>query len=266
MTPLLENSIVLFLGIVCLAIGGFYLKALSSSGAFGTIIIGILIAIGFNGYGLLLIGVFFVSSSFWSKFKKRKKATMEELHGKGSKRDIIQVFANGMVPGLFGVLHYFFPSEYWVFGFVTSIAVANADTWASEIGSLSKRLPVSFFSWRKVERGTSGAVSVLGTFAAIAGSALIAVFSYAFFQSITLSDVLLIVISGVAGCFLDTILGATLQAQYRCEVCGKVIENKSHCNVPSTRTRGLSLMTNDAVNVSAIALTSLAALFFSILI
>ncbi|CAG9619304.1 DUF92 domain-containing protein [Sutcliffiella rhizosphaerae] len=261
MTVLLGNSLVLIVGILVLAFCGYFFKALSFSGAIGTLIVGALIALGYQGYGLLLIGIFFITSSFWSKFKRGKKEHTEELHEKGSRRDIIQVLANGFVPALFSGLNFLFPAEYWVYGFITSIAVANSDTWASEIGTLSIKKPFSILSWEQVERGTSGAISWLGTCAAIAGATLIACFAYIFWNAITIESVIYISIIGVLGCFIDTIFGATIQASYCCNVCGLVMEKKEHCNQKGKLLKGHPIVTNDVVNISAIILASIIGIF-----
>jgi uncharacterized membrane protein len=36
---------------------------------------------------------------------------------------------------------------------------------------------------------------------------------------------------------------------YRCEVCGRDLEKKEHCERRTVRVRGLSWMNNDAVNM-----------------
>lgn len=263
MTALLENDIVLIVGIVVLAWIGFTWKALTFSGAIGTFLVGIFIAMGFQGYGLLLIGLFFVTSSYWSKYNRKKKENMEDMHEKGSRRDMVQVLANGGVPALIGIMAYFFPAEYWTYGFVVSIAVANSDTWASEIGTLSRKQPFSIFRLEKVEPGTSGAISSLGTLAAIAGASLIAIASYFLWDGITTMAVFWIIIFGVVGCFIDTILGATVQSAYRCKECGKLVEKKIHCLQPTILVKGVSFVNNDVVNISSILLASILMMFLS---
>ncbi|MEA3320596.1 MAG: DUF92 domain-containing protein [Bacillota bacterium] len=256
MTALLENEVVLLIGIALLAWGGYKLKALAASGAIGTFLVGILIAIGFKGYGLLLIGLFFVTSSFWSKYNRKQKESITDMHEKGSQRDIVQVFANGGVPALLGSLAYLFPADYWIYGFVVAIAVANSDTWASEVGSLSKKRPFSIIQMNTVEPGTSGAISLLGTLASIAGSSLISVVSYFLWSEINFSITLLLTAMGVMGCFIDTFLGATVQSAYRCKVCGKLVEKTEHCHQPTQLVKGNSWVNNDVVNISSIFIAS----------
>lgn len=266
MAILLENEILLLLGIVALAWGGFKLKALSLSGGVGTFLVGIFIALGFQGYGLLLIGLFFVTSSFWSKYNRNKKEKISDMHEKGSRRDLVQVLANGGVPALIGVLAYFFPADYWIYGFVTSIAVANSDTWASEIGSLSRKRPYSVLRMEKVETGTSGAISSLGTLAAISGSALIGIASYILWDDVNEIAALFIIIMGVIGCFIDTLLGATVQSSYQCKECGKLVEKTLHCNRPTKLVKGKAWINNDVVNISSILIASLLIMLLSSLV
>lgn len=257
MTALLENEILLIVGIVGLAWGGYKLKALAASGAVATFLVGIFIALGFKGYGLLLIGLFFVTSSLWSKYNRKQKEKITDMHEKGSQRDMVQVFANGGVPALIGILAYVFPADFWIYGFIASIAVANSDTWASEIGSLSKKRPFSIMKMETVEAGTSGAISLLGTLAAVAGAALISVASYFLWSEITIALVFVVTTIGVVGCFIDTILGATVQSAYRCKVCGKHVEKKEHCQQPALLVKGKAWVNNDVVNISSILIASI---------
>ncbi|MGD6991414.1 DUF92 domain-containing protein [Sutcliffiella horikoshii] len=262
MTALLENEILLLIGIMVLALGGYKLKALAVSGAVGTFLVGIFIALGFKGYGLLLIGLFFVTSSLWSKYNRKHKENMTDMHEKGSQRDIVQVFANGGVPALVGILAYIFPADYWIYGFIASIAVANSDTWASEIGSLSKKRPFSIIKMETVEAGTSGAISVLGTLAALAGAALISVASFFLWSEIHFTHALFLAAMGVVGCFIDTFVGATVQSAYRCKVCGKHVEKKEHCQVPTQLVKGNVWVNNDVVNIVSIFIASVITILF----
>jgi uncharacterized protein (TIGR00297 family) len=259
MTVLLENNWVLLAGILLLAGLGYKTKSLSRSGAIGTCIIGIMIAAGFKGFGLLLVGIFFVSSSLWSRYKKKDKAYVEEVLEKGSQRDIFQVFANGMVPAVFSLIYLLFPSEAWLFGFVTAIAAANSDTWASEIGTLSKKDPVSIRTLRRVSRGTSGAISLLGTGASVAGAGLIAAAASVFWPEVSLGTAFLITLFGILGCFVDTFLGASIQALYRCSFCGSTVESPSHCGKPAELVKGFRAVNNDMVNIGSIVSVSILA-------
>jgi uncharacterized membrane protein len=56
--------------------------------------------------------------------------------------------------------------------------------------------------------------------------------------------------AGFLAALADSVLGATLQAQYRCPVCGKNTERKNHCRgAAADRISGLRWISNDVVNL-----------------
>lgn len=236
-------------------------RTLTKSGMIGAMIVGSAIFIGFSWKGLLLLGCFFVTSSMWGKIKSKQKDSLHDMLKKQDQRDIIQVFANGGIPAFIAIISLFDHSnliEYTVL-FSISLAAANSDTWASEIGTLSKSNPRMLLTLRRVERGTSGAVSMLGTFAALAGACLIAIVSVFLFD-LSLMNLVVISIFGFLGNIFDTILGQTVQVKYKCRVCHKVTEKKIHCQLQGLKTNLISFLDNDAVNILSIILATCLAL------
>ena len=238
--------------ILVVSIAGYAVKSLSKSGAIATFITGCLVSIGFGWRGLLILGVFFVTSSEWSDYKKQKKKELEDIHEKGSSRDWVQVAANGSVACLSSVLFYLTGNDLWQIAFLISVAASNSDTWASEIGVLSKRDPYHIVTLKKVRRGTSGAISGLGTAAALSGSLLIAACGYFLFSLPSILLVGYIAACGFAGCLADTVLGATLQAKRQCASCGIATEKRLHCGQETVLYNGLAWLTNDGVNMVSI--------------
>ncbi|GHH96995.1 DUF92 domain-containing protein [Neobacillus kokaensis] len=237
------------MGVIMLLLGyaGYRTKSLSKSGAIAAAVVGYAIYLGFHFKGLLILGVFFATSSYWSKYKSEAKEKMEEKLAKGGARDWRQVFANGGAAALFSILYYFDNSPIWLIGFVVSLASANSDTWASEIGSLSKKAPLCIRTFKRVEKGTSGAVSGLGTIAALLGSLLISLISVWIFNF----DLLLgsiVFLFGFFGNVVDTLVGAFYQQLFRCKKCGFETEKRMHCGQPTMRIKGISFIENDMVN------------------
>jgi uncharacterized protein (TIGR00297 family) len=225
-------------------------KSLSKSGAIAAILVGSLIYQGFYLQGLLILGTFFCTSSFWSSYKSMLKKELEEKHEKGSKRDWIQVLANGGVAALSSFLYYFTKDSIWVISFLTSLASATGDTWSSEIGPLSKRPPLSVKSFRVVQAGTSGAISILGTISAIAGIGVITIIGI-FLLQIPTKMAWIIFIFGILGNGMDTFLGAFFQRNYQCVECSLKTEKPFHCNQKARKIGGFSLINNDGVNFLA---------------
>lgn len=240
-------TLVIVLIILATVILGYFSKLLTFSGTVAAFVVGSLITLGFGAKGLVVLGLFFGSSSLWSKVKSSKKERAEELLVKGSQRDWQQVIANGGLAAISSALYYFTNESFWLFGFCICLAASNSDTWASEIGSMSKGRPVSIKTFKRVARGTSGAVSLLGTFAAAAGSFLIAFGAFTLFR-LQVNEFLFIFILGFCGNLIDTLLGAFVQAGYQCSRCGLKTEKKIHCGQPTTLIKGYSILDNDVVN------------------
>ncbi|MGH2372106.1 MAG: DUF92 domain-containing protein [bacterium] len=127
--------------------------------------------------------------------------------------------------------------------FLGALATSAADTWATELGMLSRHPPRLFTSGAYVPAGTSGAVSLVGTLAGVAGAILIAA-SGAQGQAHTFTAAW---IAGVLAMFFDSLLGATLQASFR-RPNGGITEEPGGGAV---LVRGVPWLTNHVVNLFA---------------
>ncbi|GLB58197.1 DUF92 domain-containing protein [Cytobacillus sp. NCCP-133] len=255
----------IFIFVLITAMAGVYLNLLSFSGSLASFVIGLAVGYGFGVQGLLVLGFFFASSSLWSKYKSTQKLKVADKHEKGSRRDWRQVAANGGLACFASFFYLAYPSEIWLMGFLISLASANSDTWASEIGSLSKKPPISIRTFKPIETGTSGAISTLGTFAAFLGSSAIALLSLFLFK-ITFFDAFFIFIFGFAGNAIDSVLGAFLQAKYKCNVCGAAVEKLIHCGQKTNLAKGKHFADNDFVNFfSGLASAALGMLLYILL-
>lgn len=243
---MISHLIIIFI-ILFVSFVAYKIRALSKTGSPAAFLVGSCIYLGFGIRGLILLGIFFVTSSLWSIFKGKQKKTIEEKLEKGSQRDWIQVIANGGVAAMAGLIFYFTKDLIWEIAFLTSIASATGDTWSSEIGPLSKKSPISVRSLKKVQAGTSGAISLLGTIAAICGVGLITIISF-LMLSISLKIALIVLFFGIVGNGIDTFLGAFYQRSFRCKVCHLEIEKSIHCGEPANLTLGQKWLNNDGVN------------------
>jgi uncharacterized protein (TIGR00297 family) len=246
-----------FLLAVIIAYAAYRARSLSRSGALAATLVGAVI-FGLGGWQwAVLLLTFFISSSALSRAFKGRKRGLNEKFSKGSQRDAGQVFGNGGLATLFAGLSVFFPGESWPWlAFAAALAAVNADTWATELGVLSPRPPRMMIDLTKiVEKGTSGGISLFGTFAALAGAALIGILAGTLsplpdsplnWFSITLW----VTFAGLAGSLVDSFLGATVQAIYHCPACDKETERHPQhtCGAQTALQRGLPWLDNDWVN------------------
>jgi uncharacterized protein (TIGR00297 family) len=256
-----------------IAWAGYRARSLSRSGVVGAIIIGTL-TFGLGGWtwGLLLIA-FFISSSFLSHYRKDDKRGLAEKFAKTSQRDLGQALANGGWGAILAIAYFCQPNPILFAAFVGAMAAVNADTWATELGVLSRTPPRLMTSGRRVPVGTSGGVTALGTMAAFGGGLLIGLVALIFgrVEAIWGSGPLnggylwlvpIGILGGLAGCTFDSLLGATAQGIYYCSQCQKETESKVHrCGQPAQHLRGWRWLNNDWVNFASSIMGSLMASF-----
>jgi uncharacterized protein (TIGR00297 family) len=251
--------------------------SLTNSGAVGALLTGTGIVTGGGwDWGAALV-YFFVSSSALSHLAPaRKSAIAADKFEKGSQRDLGQALANAGVATTLALLR----ATRWgdrhacslTFAFAGALATANADTWATELGTVSRQPPRLITSGRPVPPGTSGGVTLLGLGATAAGAATLgaafalarraawhATGSASGAAEDSCALMAAAVAGGIAGCLADSVLGATAQAMYRCPRCGVETERKRHtCGTPTIPTRGLPWLDNDGVNAASSLIGALA--------
>ncbi|GIL48607.1 hypothetical protein Vafri_5088 [Volvox africanus] len=176
-----------------LAQRGLKKGSLSLSGALTAFLVGAIhMACGLQ-YGATLIA-FYLSSSKLTRLGAKRKALLEETHKDGGARNITQVLSNSLAACIFASLSYLTVvapkrvplSHISLAGaFLGHYACCCADTWASELGILSRSVPRLVTTGRKVPPGTNGGVTLLGLCCSVAGGLTIGL---AFFAG------------GVAGC------------------------------------------------------------------
>lgn len=241
-----------------------------------------------NFFFWMLLVLFFIGSSLLTHYKKKEKESVQIVFDKGGERDGFQVLANSIGLLFFSFwqfLNHGIQSEInltFLMGGSIFIAVVNADTWATEIGTLSKKKTRFILSpWKQVPRGTSGGITLLGTAAAFSGSLLISGFAglyvwitninYSFFffnEYDLLLLVLMITIFGFFGQILDSILGATIQSMFECPKCMKIVESSFHtsCGVKTNFKKGYKHFNNDLVNLTSGLVLSLTGILIFMLL
>lgn len=228
---------------------------------------GIFAGAGAFGWGLLML--FFLGSTALGKMKEARGLDLERMHAKGDRRDGEQVLANAGIGLVTSVLYGITLWPGFLLAAGVSFASANADTYASEIGVLSDRPPISIRTGKPVPHGASGGVSLLGFGGSAVGAAVIGIY---FVIAAPVRDILpfgafvsflIILVGGLLGSVLDSLLGATIQAQYRDAETGRYTERATTApppgdsrpagSRPNTLIRGFTRITNDTVNLLSCA-------------
>ena len=233
-------------------------NALSRSGAIAAFAIGTA-TFGAGGWqAALVLFAFFLPSTILSRIGRARKAQLVDV-GKHGARDAWQVLANGGIAAVCIVVsqRYGLP---FAAAFAGAFAAASADTWGTEIGTLARGTPRSILTFRSLATGLSGGITVQGTIAEFAGAAVVASTAAA----LHIVPFVSVFIGGVTGAFVDSLLGATIQALRWCPTCERACETNPHvCGTPTSVRRGAAWFDNDVVNFAATFTGATVALFIS---
>ncbi|MBB6448873.1 uncharacterized protein (TIGR00297 family) [Geomicrobium halophilum] len=238
---------------------GYRLQSLSVGGAITAFVVGVGILISFGYEGLLVLAIFFVSSTLLGRVPTRKFKREHEV------RTVGQVFANGGVATLAALSSLLFvDDELAMILFISAFAAANSDTWATEGGRRWGGRPYHLRKRGRASIGRSGAITVVGTLFSFVGSALIALSG-----SILMLDgewALLMTLAGFTGALADTLIGAFIQEERKCIHCQSMTEEKRHCGSKTKISRGVLGIDNNIVNTVSTMVAPLLSLFIFLLV
>lgn len=244
-----------------ISIISFKLRLLTKSGAVSSFILGtVVFSFGQFKWSIPLIA-FFLFSNLVSKVGKTYKRKFENIFDKHSQRDSHQVLANGSLSGFFVIIYLFYPDEIFYLLYIGSLSAVSADTWATEIGTMRETVTYNVLTLKKTNQGSSGGVSMSGFLGALLGTIIIA-FSAIFWIHLNIIYYFcLIIFSGMIGAYIDSVLGASVQLQNKCTICGEITERKIHCGQSANQFSGIKFITNDFINFTA-AVSGAVTVFF----
>ena len=225
---------------------------------------------------------------------EKTKGNLEEGHSEGGERGASQVLACSLIAIVCACLRRIavgsdgplsssslLLGDQLTLAYVAFFACCAGDTWASELGVLSKSKPRLIIKpWKQLPPGTNGAVSMVGLAASAAGGILMGLIHGLFVQggiasllpfnlpswlgTISLDafkrEVLILslvgFIGGFGGSLLDSLLGATIQVTYYDKEEQKIVKR---AGPNATKVAGLAFLSNEMVNVVSTALSALIA-------
>lgn len=234
------------------------LQLMDWKGVVAALPVGYLIYVfGGRGYFTLLL-IFYLFSSLATKLRVRRlKMTLNEESSVRSWRNVV---SNGLAAALASTASGFTGgSPIYSAAFLGALATAFADTLATEIGLLYPGMPRLITSMKKVKPGTPGAVSPLGYLAALIALGTLSLASIPTRILPPHSLTTTIFIPGLIGITIDSLMGATIQAKYRCPKCGKEIESPTHCGTKAQKISGTKPVNTHTVNLISTITGALAA-------
>ena len=199
---------------VLLSLLAYKFDLLTKSGCIAALIVGSVIGI-LGSFSWLLLLIVFTLLGFIATIiglsKKKEKGLQEGTHGERTYKNVLGV---GLPCIVFAVINVLTNDVYYhqmMIGYISTIAVAAADTAASELGVRDDRTYL-ITTFKRVPPGTDGGISPLGTLVCTLASVVVTVIGWATIN-LTIFDVeiFLPMIAGVFGCMLDSVLGATLE-------------------------------------------------------
>ncbi|HJJ47670.1 MAG TPA: DUF92 domain-containing protein [Methanocorpusculum sp.] len=208
---LVDNMTLAVAVVLCIAFGYFAYKAktVDLSGVFAAVLIGVILITFANVMWFFVVLAFFIIGSLFTKFKYALKDKMGVSQSRKGVRGYMNAFANVGVAVIGAILYGITGEIMFAALFVGSVAVATADTLASEIGVLGGT-PVMITSFKPCPVGTNGGVTMTGEIACLCGSAFISLLAYSL--GIVPGYVAVICfLTGIIGTNLDSLVGALIE-------------------------------------------------------
>lgn len=224
------------------AIGAFFMKQKKWLTLTGSLSAFFVACILFNGGIQLFIMPFFLLAG--GTLVSKLNVNESEKNG----RNAIQVMANGGVALVCILGWYWFEDEFlkrvFLKAYCISFAISICDTFSSEMGKYFNGRTMDIFTFKKIDKGLSGGVSMQGTMTG-AMAVVLACSITALLFDFKWETTLYIAIAGFLGMLLDSLVGSIFQAKYQA-LDGQIIESKSDSTKPY---KGFAWCTNDVVNI-----------------
>lgn len=238
-------------GLVLILLFAYLKSSITKGGIIAALILGLIIY-QLSGWALLLnLVCFFILGSVVSKVKNEHKVHAESLQEHTGARTVSQVFANALPQASIVLMVHLLDLDPKLHLLAFAMfATAFSDTFASEIGMLSKGKVVSITTFKPMSPGVSGGVSVIGCIAGVVGSLISSLFAYGEFG---IQGMILVMLLGTFGMIVDSYLGVLIQKKYM-STAGQVLDrNADHHTLIS----GFKTIDNNMVNFLSLCITML---------
>lgn len=193
------------------AAAGYFARSVTIAGAVTGAAIGLVIYVSTGWQGWTLLLVTFAAATIASRIGLTRKMVLGIAEERGGRRGPGNAIANTGVAAIASsiALAGSFP-DLARLAFATALVAGGSDTIASEIGKAFGRHTMSITSFKRVPPGTSGAMSLEGTAAGIAGALALGAVAVAL-RIVPVDALGVIVVAATAGALIESYLGATFE-------------------------------------------------------
>lgn len=223
-------------------------KSLSVSGGISALLF--FYAVAYFGKGavpLLFTVMFFAVATVVSFVTHKLYNKNNNVNAAKHVRTGKQIVAVGAAAVICLIVYYFTDRPFFYCLFFLSLTEQFADSLASDVGRLTRGKNIDIIKFKSVEKGLSGGVSALGTLCALIGCVGLLLVPL-LFNIVAVKYFLLLAAIAFVGTLIDSVFGSLLQSLYECNVCGIKTEDQTHCECPTRRIKGFSLVDNTMVN------------------
>jgi uncharacterized protein (TIGR00297 family) len=210
--PELQRILLICIFGLVLGIGAYFAKAADSDAVLSEAIICILVILFGGLTWFLLLLAFYLLGGGFTRYGYAHKRNLGIAQSSGGVRGYKNVYSNSLVPLAMAICYGIYGSDMFIYAFIGSVATANGDTLASEIGETSRSKPRMITTLKETEPGVDGGVTSLGEAASLAGALIISLLA-AGMGMVGIFGIAAGTIGGFLGTNFDSLLGATLQCR-----------------------------------------------------
>lgn len=208
--PELQRILLICIFALVLGIGAYWAKAADSDAVLSETIVCLLVILFAGLTWFLLLLAFYLLGGAFTRYGYSHKHKLGIAQSHGGVRGYKNVYSNSLAPLALAICYGVYGNDVFIYAFIASVATANGDTLASEIGETSRSKPRMITTFKETETGVDGGVTPLGEVASLAGAIIIGLLATGMGMAGALG-IVVAAIGGFLGTNFDSLLGATLQ-------------------------------------------------------
>jgi uncharacterized protein (TIGR00297 family) len=210
--PELQRILLICIFALVLGIGAYFAKAADSDAVLSETIVCLLVILFAGLSWFILLLAFYLLGGAFTRYGYSHKHKLGIAQSHGGRRGYKNVYSNSLVPLVLAICYGVYSNDVFIFAFIASVATANGDTLASEIGETSRSKPRMITTLKETEPGVDGGVTPLGEAASLAGAIIIGLLATGMGMA-GVFGIVVAAIGGFLGTNFDSLLGATMQSR-----------------------------------------------------